>query len=136
MLALVTVAYLLAHLLPAEAGELCSTGVAGTATSCEAASELAASLSRACVDRTLATDPLGDRGRQLDNTITPQSDIVPLFAMTADGDNTNFQTSLTQWGSALSIADQQTLKQAQEEVGGDLILPKTVKRRPDFDIWT
>lgn len=136
MLALVTVAYLLAHLLPAQAGELCSTGVAGTATSCEAASELAASLSRARVDRTLATDPLGDRGRQLDNTVAPQSDIVPLFAMTADGDNTNFQTSLTQWGSALSIADQQTLKQAQAEVGGDLTLPKSVKRRPDFDIWT
>ena len=112
-LALATVACLLAYSPPAPAAELCSTGLAGTATSCEAASDLAASLSRARVDRTLATDPLGDRGRRLDNTVAPQSDIVPLFAMTADGNNTNFQTSLSQWGSALSIADRETLKQAQ-----------------------
>ena len=70
--------------------------------------------SRARVDRTLATDPTRrPRPAGLTTTVAPHGDVVPLFAMTADGDNTNFKTSLTQWGSALSVADQETLKQAQ-----------------------
>jgi hypothetical protein len=118
------------------AAEMCTPGVAGTSTDCEAASELAESLSRARVDRTLATDPLADRSYRLNNGGTPPTgDIVPLFAMTADGDNTNFKTSLTQWGTALSVADQETLKQLQTGLGEDLTLPKTVKRAPHFDIW-
>jgi hypothetical protein len=55
--------------------------------------------------------------------------------MTADGDNTNFKTSLSQWGTALSTADQEALKQLQTGVGGDLALPKSVLRAPHFDIW-
>jgi hypothetical protein len=60
---------------------------------------------------------------------------VPLFAMTADGDNTNFKTSLTQWGTALSAAEQETLRQLQTGMGEDLTLPKSVKRASHFDIW-
>ena len=116
--------------------ELCSAGVAGIATTCDAAAELAQSLARARVDRTLATDPLADRSYRLKNgAASPAGDIVPLFAMTADGDNTNFKTSLSQWGTALSIADQETLKQLQAGLGEDLALPKAVTRAPHFDIW-
>ena len=122
--------------MPSAGAEMCSPGVAGTVTACEAASELAESLVQSRVDRTLATDPIGDRGRRLDNTNAPQGDVVPLFAMTADGDNTNFKTSLTQWGSALSAADQEALKQAQTEIGGGLALPAAaVKPKRQFDIW-
>jgi hypothetical protein len=39
--------------------------VAGIATTCEAASDFAESLARCRVDRTLATDPLGDRSYRL-----------------------------------------------------------------------
>jgi hypothetical protein len=46
---------------PSQAAELCTAGVAGIATTCEAAAELTQSLARARVDRTLATDPLSDR---------------------------------------------------------------------------
>lgn len=136
MLAFAAAACLLASSLPGRAAEMCSAGVAGIATTCEAASDLAQSLARSRVDRTLATDPLGDRSYRLNNGgSAPGGDIVPLFAMTADGDNTNFKTSLTQWGSALSVADQETLKQVQTGIGENLALPKTVKPRPQFDIW-
>ena len=53
MLALATVGSLRRNLCRSGAAELCSTGVAGTATSCEAVSGLAESLSSARVDRTL-----------------------------------------------------------------------------------
>ena len=45
--------------------------------------------------------------------------------MTADGDNTNFKTSLTQWGTALSVADQEKLKQLQTGIGEHVTLPKS-----------
>ena len=128
--------FLLAWPLPSGAAEICPAGVAGTGTDCAAASELAESLSRARVDRTLATDPLSDRSYRLNGgTAPPAGDVVPLFAMTADGDNTNFKTSLTQWGTALSVADQEAMKLLQNGLGEDLTLPKTVNRKPDFDIW-
>jgi hypothetical protein len=129
-------AILVTSSLPSRAAELCSAGVAGIATTCGAAAELTQSLARARVDRTLATDPLADRSYRLNNgSSAPTGDIVPLFAMTADGDKTNFKTSLTQWGSALSIADQETLKQLQTGMGEALTLPKSVKRTSHFDIW-
>jgi len=135
MLALAAVA-LLAWSLPSRGAELCSAGVAGIATTCEAAADLAQGLARARVDRTLATDPLAERLNRLNNGgSAPAGDIVPLFAMTADGDNTNFKTSLTQWGTALSVADQETLKQLQTGMGEALTLPKSVKRTSHFDIW-
>jgi hypothetical protein len=97
-------------------------GVAGIATTCEAASDLAQSLARCRVDRTLATDPLGRSYRLNSGRSAPGGAIVPLFAMTTDG-------------SALSVADQETLKQVQTGIGENLALPKTVKPKPQFDIW-
>lgn len=132
----VAASILVASSLPIRTAELCSAGVAGIATTCEAAADLAQSLARTRVDRTLATDPLADRSYRLNNGgSAPAGDVVPLFAMTADGDNTNFKTSLTQWGTALSVADQETLKQLQTGLGEHVTLPKTVMRTPHFDIW-
>jgi hypothetical protein len=98
---------------PSVAAEFCATGVAGIATSCETAWELAQDLARRRSDRTLAADPARERVRRLDHKRPPQGDTAVPFAMSGDGDNINFNTSLTQWGSALSTADLESLKQAQ-----------------------
>ena len=48
----------------------------------------------------------------------------------------NFKTSLTQWGSALSAADQEALEAARKALGDDASLPKAVKSpAPRFDLW-
>jgi hypothetical protein len=119
---------------PSTATELCSTGVAGVATSCEAAFGLAWDLAQGRSDRTLAIDPTKDRARRLDGSYGAD-DGVP-FAMSGDNDNVNFNTSLKQWGSAFSAADLESLKQAQTLIGGDASLPKAGKpRAPKFDLW-
>ncbi len=58
------------------------------------------------------------------------------FAITPDGDNANFNTSLTQWGAALSDADQEVLKDARKALGDDASLPRAAKLpTPRFDLW-
>jgi hypothetical protein len=78
------------------------------------------------VDRTLATDPAGDRFRWL-NASSGAGTATPPFAITLDGDNANFNTSLTQWGAALSDDDQEVLKDARKAFGDDASLPKAAK---------
>lgn len=114
---------------PARAGEICAAGA-----SCSAVPDLAQDLSRRRVDRTLATDPAGDRmGRLNGNGAT---DAALPFAMTPDGNNTNFNTSLTQWSSALSAADREKLEQAKKAAGDGVVLPKEIKtKQPQFDVW-
>ena len=56
--------------------------------------------------------------------------------MSGDNDNVNFDTSLTQWGTAFSAADLESLKQAQTVIGGDASLPKAGKPpAPKLDLW-
>jgi hypothetical protein len=126
----VAAATLLAFAPPATAGEICAAG----SSSCSLAPDLAEDLSRRRVDRTLATDPAGDRiGRLNGDGVT---DAALPFAMTPDGDNTNFNTSLTQWSSALSTADREKLEKAKEAAGDGAVLPKTIKpKQPQFDVW-
>jgi hypothetical protein len=123
-------AALLALAAPAGAGEICAAGAA----SCGLASDLTQDLSRRRVDRTLATDPAGDRiGRLNGDGVT---DAALPFAMTPDGDNTNFRTSLTQWSSALSAADREKLEKAKEAAGDGTVLPRAIKPKPQqFDVW-
>jgi hypothetical protein len=117
------------------AAEFCATGVAGTATSCEAAWELAQDLARRRSDRTLTVDPAKERLRRLDHGGGQHGDAAAPFAMSGEGDNISFNTSLTQWGSALSAADLESLKQAQG-AAGDAALPKAAASRPPkFDMW-
>ena len=114
---------------------MCSIGVAGIATSCEPARALAQDLARRRSDRTLAADPARERLRGLDHSGAPQGHTAAPFAMSGDGDNINFNTSLTQWGSALSAADLESLKKAQTAIG-DAALPKAeLSRAPKFDLW-
>lgn len=81
----------------------------------------------------MATNPAGERAKRLDSS--PGSATVP-FAMTPDGDNANFNTSLSQWGSALSAADRRRLEEAKAALGGDVALPKLVKpAQSQFDVW-
>lgn len=54
------------------AAEICTTGVAGIATSCEAASALAQDLARRRADRMLGVDPAVSRGNRLTNPGSPQ----------------------------------------------------------------
>jgi hypothetical protein len=59
-----------------------------------------------------------------------------LFAITPDGDDTKFNTSLTQWGAALSDADQEVLKDARKALDDEASLPKAAKLpAPRFDLW-
>ena len=103
-------------------------------TSCEAAVDLAQDLARRPSDRTLAGDPTKDRARRLDGSHGGESSIP--FAMSGDNDNVDFNTSLTQWGSALTAADLESLKQAQTAAGADVALPKVAGgRAPKFDLW-
>lgn len=131
------VAALAAAAVPPAAAEPCSAGIAGVATSCEAAAGLAQDLARRRTDRTLAADPVRDRARRLDGAGTPQpTDTLAPFAMSGDNGNVNFDTSLTQWGSALSAADIETLKQARAQAGGEMALPQPAgATAPRFDLW-
>ena len=65
---------------------MCSVGVAGIATSCEAARALAQDLARRRSDRTLAADPARERLRRLDHGGAPQGHTAAPFAMSGDGD--------------------------------------------------
>ncbi len=125
---------LLANCGPAFA--TCSDGSIGSAD-CEDPSTLAQDLLQRRVDRTLATDPADERlGRLNQSTSAGASAVTAPFALTPDGDNVNFKTSLTQWGSALSAADQEALEAARKALGDDASLPKAVKSpAPRFDLW-
>ncbi len=126
-------ATLLALSASAQAGEFCPVGAPGV-TVCGATPELARDLSRRRVDRTLATNPAGDRLGRLNGDGSTDASLP--FAMTPDGDNTNFNTSLTQWSSALSTADQGKLEQARQAAGADVVLPKRIRtRQPQLDVW-
>jgi len=112
---------------------MCPIGAPGIAV-CGAAPDLAEDLSRRRVNRTLATNPAGERLGRLDGSGTSGSGEP--FAMTPDGNNTNFNTSLTQWSSALSAAELERLKQIKDASGESLVLPKTVRSAPaKFDMW-
>jgi hypothetical protein len=125
---------LLAICAPAFATETCSDG-AVAASGCDGLSSLAQDLLQRRVDRTLATDPAGDRFRRLNASGAPGTATSP-FAVTPDGDDTNFTTSLTQWGAALSDADQEVLKDARKALGDDASFPKAAKLpAPRFDLW-
>jgi hypothetical protein len=101
---------------------------------CGAAPDLAEDLSRRRVNRTLATNPAGERLDRLDGSGATGSGQP--FAMTPDGNNTNFNTSLTQWSSALTAAEQERLKQIKDASGEGFVLPKAVRpAAPKFDMW-
>ena len=130
----VAAAALLAFVSPSAASELCPVGTPGIAV-CGAAPDLAEDLSRRRVNRTLATNPAGERLGRLDGSGASGSGEP--FAMTLDGNNTNFNTSLTQWSSALTAAEQERLKQIKDASGEGLALPKAVRSAPPkFDMWT
>ena len=129
----VAAAALLVFASPGAASEMCPIGAPGIAV-CGAAPDLAEDLSRRRVNRTLATNPAGERLGRLDGSGTSGSGEP--FAMTPDGNNTNFNTSLTQWSSALSAAELERLKQIKDASGESLVLPKTVRSAPaKFDMW-
>ncbi|MEX2166419.1 MAG: hypothetical protein WD852_05280 [Methyloceanibacter sp.] len=128
----VAAAALLAFAGPGAASEMCPIGAPGIAV-CGAAPDLAEDLSRRRVNRTLATNPAGERLDRLDGSGATGSGQP--FAMTPDGNNTNFNTSLTQWSSAFTAAELERLKQAKEAAGEDYVLPKPVKSAPKFDMW-
>jgi hypothetical protein len=128
----IALAALLALGSPAAAADNCPIGAPGIAV-CGAAPELAEDLSRRRVNRTLATNPAGDRLERFHGSDT--SDSSDLFDLTPDGDNANFNTSLTQWGAALSAAELERLKKAKEAAGKDFVLPKPVKSATKFDMW-
>jgi hypothetical protein len=126
------VAVMLAPATPAVANETCQVGMPGIAV-CGAAPDLARDLSRRRVGRTLATDPAAER---LGRLAAPNTGSTP-FSMSAGGGNaTDFNTSLNQWGSALSAADAQALKDAKLTLDEDIPLPKLPKAQPSkFDLW-
>lgn len=136
-LALVLMATTLSFIRTAPAAEFCATGAAGSAVSCDAASQLAQELLRGRMDRTLADDPAANRTNRLTASATaPSGTAVAPFAMSSDGGNTSFNTSLTQWSAALSAAEIETLKQAQAASGEDAVLPRVAKTPPpQFDLW-
>jgi hypothetical protein len=106
---------------------------ATSAGACDGTSVLAEDLMRRRVGRTLATNPAGARLNRLN---TPGTSAVVPFAMTPDGSNTNFNSSLSQWTSSLSVADEKVLQEAKEAAGEHLPLPKRVKGpAPKFDVW-
>jgi hypothetical protein len=56
--------------------------------------------------------------------------------MTPGSSATDFNTSLNQWGSALSAADAEALDRAKLSLDKDIPLPKPIKARPSpFDVW-
>lgn len=128
----VALAALLASASYAPAADNCPIGAPGIAV-CGAAPDLARDLSKRRVNRTLATNPASDRLNRLDGS--GSSDATTPFAMTPDGDNANFNTSLTQWSAALSAAELERLKKVKEAAGEDLALPKQIKSPTKFDLW-
>lgn len=77
------------------------------AGACADRSALAEDLLRRRVNRTLAVTPADERFNRLN---TPGTSAAIPFDMTPDGSNTNFRTSLSQWSSSLSAADQARAK--------------------------
>lgn len=69
---------------------------------CTDRSALAEDLLRSRVNRTPAVTPADERFNRLN---TPGTSAAVPFDMTPDGSNTNFRTSLSQWGASLSAAD-------------------------------
>lgn len=114
--------------LPAQAQDECSgAGICGDA------SVPAEDLLRRRVNRTLAVGPAEERFTRLD---TPGTSAVVPFEMRPDGNNTNFQTSLSQWSASLSAADEAKLKAASEASEAALPLPQKVTPAPSkFDLW-
>jgi len=86
------------------------------------------------VDRTLATDPANDR---INNRMNGEAGGASApFALSPDGNNTNFNTSLTQWGSAMSEADKEAIESARKQLSKDAKLPQPAKlKAPKLDLW-
>ena len=100
---------------------------------CADRSALAEDLLRRRVNRTLAVSPADKRFTRLN---TPGTSAAIPFDMTPDGSNTNFATSLSQWGASLSAADQARLKEVSEASDVALPLPRAVRPAPSkFDVW-
>ena len=100
---------------------------------CADRSALAEDLLRRRVNRTLAVTPADERFNRLN---TPGTSAAIPFDMTPDGSNTNFRTSLSQWSSSLSAADQARLKEVSEASDVALPLPRAVRPAPSkFDVW-
>ena len=108
---------------PGVASEVCAPGVAV----CGAAPDLARDFSRRRVDRTLATDPAAERLCRLNRNAAPNTGSA-LVSMTPGGSSTDFNTSLSQWGSALSAADAETLEQAKLSLDKNISLPSPSSR--------
>ena len=87
------------------------------------------------VDRTLATDPANERIDKRFNQ-SGAAEAQP-FAIAPDGKNTNFNTSLTQWGSAITGAEKARLEKARDELAKKKIkLPREiVAANPKLDVW-
>ena len=87
------------------------------------------------VDRTLATDPANERIDKRFNR-TGAAEAQP-FAIAPDGKNTNVNTSLTQWGSAITGAEKARLEKAREELAKKKIkLPRELTAaNPKLDVW-
>jgi hypothetical protein len=125
---------MLANCGPGLATETCPDG-SGTASGYDGLAGLAQDLMQRRVDRTLATDPASDRFHRLNASSAAGAATSP-FAITTDGDNANFNTSLTQWGAALSDADREVLKDARNALGDDTPLPKAANLpAPRLDLW-
>lgn len=104
-----------------------------TGDGCAETSALAKSLLQRRANRTLATTPADERFMRLN---TPGTSAVMPFDMTPDGNNTNFATSLSQWGASLSAADEARLKEVSETSGQELPIPQKVNPAPSkFDVW-
>lgn len=122
---------LLAMPQPARAQDAC-VDETGTGA-CTDGSALAEDLLRSRVNRTLAVTPADERFNRLN---APGTSAAVPFDMTPDGSNTNFRTSLSQWSSSLSAADQARLKEVNEALDVALPLPHAVKPAPSkFDVW-
>ena len=114
---------------PSHANQICADGT----STCVNSSALTEDHMRRRVDRTLAVGTARDRASRLNMPGTAMT--VP-FDMTPDGTNANFETSLSQWRSSLSAADQATLKKAAETSGQSLPLPQMPQKAVQkFDIW-
>jgi hypothetical protein len=97
------------------------------------ADDLAEDLARQRADRTLSVDPADERVNRLN---TPGTSAVTPFTMTPDGANTDFTTSLSQWRSSLSAADEDKLKAASDASGANLPVSQQAKSaNRKLDVW-
>ncbi len=111
------------------ANELCVDGTAA----CSDAYALTEDHLRRRLNRTLAVGPAKNRADRLN---VPGTAAVMPFAMTPDGTNANFATSLSQWRSSLSAADAAKLKEAAEVSGETLPVPQLPRQAvPKLDFW-